>query len=40
MRQLLLGDVQLLGQDLSVTCGLIEHQDEVTVLEYVLDLPG
>ncbi len=39
IRKLVRGNIQLLCQNLPVSCGLVEHIDKITVLKNVLDLP-
>ena len=34
------GDIELLGENLPVAAGLIEHEDEIAVLKDVLHLAG
>lgn len=40
IRELMRGDIELLGENLPVAAGLIEHEDEIAVLKDVLHLAG
>ena len=40
VRQLIWGNIQLFCKDLSVTCSLVQHQDKITVLKDIFNLPA